>query len=135
MHSERPNLRPHGICRMEPHLKILPSRGGPATTHTAKLEKGPILQRSHDHTVGIQRRRLLSHGRAAPLRTLSKRDPTRPFLRPPPRRWPWEQSIHTTIPSPTPAGTPGTGGSQGNKFRTLVPKTISNLSQGSGAGR
>jgi hypothetical protein len=135
MDSERPNPRPHGIRTMEPHPKIYPIRGGPATTHTAKLENGPLPQRSHDHTVGIERRRLPSHSHAAPSQTLPKLDPTRPSLRPPPGGWPRKRSIHTRIPGPAPAGTAGTAGSQGSILGTLVSKGISNLGQGSGAGR
>ena len=52
---------------MEPHPKIYPIRGGPATTHAVKLENGALAQRSHNHTVGIEGRRLPSHGHAAPL--------------------------------------------------------------------
>jgi len=76
MDSEQPNPGPHGIRTMEPHPKIYPIRGGQATTQTAKLENGPLPQRSHDHTVAIDRRSLPCHGHAAPLRTPSKLGPT-----------------------------------------------------------
>jgi len=120
---------------MELDPKIYPIRGGPATTHPAMLGNGPLPQRSHDHTVGIQRRTLPSYGHAAPLRTLIKLDPTRPFLRPPPKGCTRKRTIHTRIPGPAPAGTAGTAGSQGNIVGTLVLKGIGNLGQGSVAGQ
>jgi hypothetical protein len=120
---------------MEPHPKIYPIRGSPAASHTAKVQNGPLPQRSHDHTVGIQRHRLPSHGHVAPLRTLSKLDPTRPSVHPPPRRWPRKRIIDTRIPGPAPMGTAGTAGNQGNILGTLVAKGFSNLGQSSGVGR
>jgi len=135
MDSERPNPRPHGIRTMEPQPKIYPIRGGPATTHTSKLKIGPLPQRSHNHTVCIQRHRWPCHGHAAPLRTLSKLDPTCPCLRPHPGGWPRKRSIRMRIPGPEPAGTFGTAGSPGSILGTLVRKGISNLTQDSGAGR
>jgi len=132
--TERHDPWLHRIPPMQPHPKIYPIRGGPAITHTTKLENGPLPQRSHDHTLFIQQRRLPRHGHTAPFRTLPKLDPTRPSIGPSPRTWPRKRSIHTRIPGPAPAGTTGAAWNQGSILGTLVPKRISNLGQGSGAG-
>jgi len=95
----------------------------------------PFSKRSDDQTVGIQQRRLPSHGHAAPLRTLPKLDPTRLSVHLPPKRWPRKGSIHTRIRSPAHAGSTGKTWSQGSILGTLIPKGICNLGQGSGAAR